>query len=230
MKARNTGIPAAQCLPDPLPSNPLVIAEQWLAEAQSDADVPNPNAMVLATVDSAGQPSARVVLCKSILPDPGAITFFTNYQSRKGQELVANPRAAAVFHWDHRHRQVRIEGSVQRLDSAESEAYFRTRHWLSRLGAWASMQSAPLPRGRTVAQLVTEAAQRFGVPYAGPGTPEPAIVDVDIPKPPYWGGYSLQAVSVELWVEGAFRIHDRARWTRPAAAGSGEWSGQRLQP
>jgi pyridoxamine 5'-phosphate oxidase len=221
----------AQCLPDPLPSNPLIIAEQWLAEARSDDDVPNPNAMVLASVDSAGQPSARVVLCKSILPESGAITFFTNFQSRKGQEFAANPRAAAVFHWDHRHRQVRIEGSVQPLENAESEAYFRTRHWFSRLGAWASQQSAPLPRGQTLAQLVTEAARRLGLPYGGPGTPEPATIDVDIPKPPHWGGYCLQAHAVELWVEGAFRLHDRARWTCDVAGPKPRaWSGLRLQP
>ena len=223
----------AQTLPDPLPVNPLTLAQEWLAQAQRDAAQPNPDSMVLATVDASGQPSARVVLCKGIEPEPGIITFVTHYQSRKGRELAANPRAALVFHWDHHHRQVRAEGRVQPLSEAENDAYFRTRPLLSRVGAWASQQSAPLPSGRTLIQQVIEAARRFGVPYGGPGTPEPADVDIDIPRPPYWGGFSLRVDAMELWVEGAYRIHDRARWTRSPVSGQvrGDgWSAMRLQP
>jgi pyridoxamine 5'-phosphate oxidase len=124
-----------EILPDPLPPNPLQVAAAWLAQAQIDAAQPNPNAMVLATVDTRGQPSARVVLCKEIAPEPGYIAFYTNYESRKGRELEGNPRAAVVFHWDHRHRQVRAEGTVEKLSDADSDAYFESRAWQSRLGA-----------------------------------------------------------------------------------------------
>src|SRR5580698_8263469 len=111
-----------ETLPDPLPENPLPLASQWLAQARLDASQPNPNAMVLATVDERGQPSARVVLCKEIAVQPGYILFYTNYHSRKGRELAANRRAAVVFHWDHRHRQVRAEGQVESLSDAENDA------------------------------------------------------------------------------------------------------------
>ena len=125
-----------------------IVAAAWLAQARADAAQPNPNAMVLATVDGRGQPSARVVLCKDIAAEAGFITFYTNYLSRKGRELEVNPRAAIVFHWDHRHRQVRAEGLVTRLSGAESDAYFSSRPWQSRLGAWASRQSEPVGRSR----------------------------------------------------------------------------------
>jgi pyridoxamine 5'-phosphate oxidase len=215
-------------LPDPLPLNPLEVAARWLAQAWADKAQPNPNAMVLATVDAAGQPSARVVLCKEIVADPGYVVFHTNYRSRKGTELAANPRAAVVFHWDHVHRQVRIEGRVEPLPAAESDAYFRSRAWVSRLGAWASQQSQPLESQDALKRAVAAQAQRFGIDYAGPGSPEPDKVTAEIPRPPNWGGYRLRAHSVELWTEGAFRIHDRARWTRSRPEDA--WSSTRLQP
>jgi len=215
-------------LPDPLPLNPLVVAAQWLAKACADKAQPNPNAMVLATADAAGQPSARVVLCKDIVPDPGYIVFHTNYLSRKGSELSGNPRAAVVFHWDHVHRQVRVEGQVEALPAAESDEYFRSRAWQSRLGAWASQQSQPLVSLDALKSAVAAQAKRFGIDYAGPGSPEPESVVADIPRPPHWGGYRLHAYAVELWVEGEFRIHDRARWTRSHP--EGPWSATRLQP
>ena len=197
-------IPTAwtETLPDDLPANPLQIVAKWLAEARSDAAQPNPNAMVLATVDARGWPSARVVLCKDIAVDAGYIAFYTNYQSRKGRELSRNPQAAIVFHWDHRHRQVRAEGRVEPL---------------------------------ALTQAVSAAARRFGIPYEGPGSREPDAVAVDIPRPDYWGGFRLNVHAVELWVEGDFRIHDRARWTRatdgPADPSSPlPWSATRLQP
>jgi pyridoxamine 5'-phosphate oxidase len=191
--------------------------------------------MVLATVDSRGYPSARVVLCKQITAQPGAILFYTNYRSRKGSELEGNPRAAVVFHWDHRHRQVRAEGSVVRLSKDESDEYFRTRAWQSRLGAWASQQSQPVESREALAAAVAREARRFGIPYGGPGTAEPNTISVDVPRPPHWGGYRLVPDAVELWVEGEFRIHDRARWTRVlpepgSGAGSAPWVATRLQP
>ena len=209
--------PWTETLPDPLPADPLELASQWLAQARLDAAQPNPNAMVLATVDERGQPSARVVLCKDIAPQSGHIVFYTNYQSRKGRELRKNPRAAIVFHWDHRHRQVRAEGHVEPLDDAQNDAYFGTRPWQSRIGAWASRQSEPVASRSDLGESVAAAAQRFGIAYGGPGTPEPAEVAVEVPRPPYWGGFRLDVEAVELWVEGEFRIHDRARWTRTGA-------------
>ena len=224
-----------ETLPDPLPANPLIVAAQWLAQAQLDAAQPNPNAMVLATVDARGYPSARVVLCKEIDAKIGRIVFYTNYRSRKGRELEAKRRAAVVFHWDHRHRQVRAEGAVETLSDAENDAYFRTRPWQSRLGAWASEQSRPVESRQALERSVTAAARRFGIPYEGPGTAEPGDVNVDVPRPPNWGGFRLYAEAVELWVEGEFRIHDRARWTRslPDPRGAdlhAPWSVTRLQP
>jgi pyridoxamine 5'-phosphate oxidase len=222
-------------LPDPLPENPLKVAVQWLAQAKLDLAQPNPDAMVLATVDSRGYPSARVVLCKEIAADPGFIVFYTNYRSRKGGELETNPRAAVVFHWDHRHRQVRAEGQVEPLSDTENDAYFRTRAWQSRLGAWASHQSQPVASREALTAAVAREARRFGIPYAGPGSAEPDEVSVQLPRPPVWGGYRLYADAVELWVEGEFRIHDRARWTRSLphsldAASKMPWVATRLQP
>ena len=219
-----------ETLPEPLPANPLIVAAQWLAQAKADAAQPNPNSMILATVDSRGPPSARVVLCKEIDPERGCIVFYTNYRSRKGRELEANPRAAVVFHWDHRHRQVRAEGLVEFVSDAESDAYFRTRAWQSRLGAWASEQSQPVNSRQALAGALTTMAHRFGIAYEGPGTAEPDSVAVDVPRPPHWGGYRLYADAVELWVEGEFRIHDRARWTRAFPDPGAGWSVTRLQP
>ena len=217
-----------ETLPDPLPRNPLEVAARWLERAIADASQPNPNAIVLASVDARGQPSARVVLCKGIETAAGCILFYTNYRSRKGAELKRNPRAAAVFHWDHVHRQVRIEGQVEEMSDAENDAYFHSRAWQSRLGAWASQQSEPLASRDELTAAVAAQAKRFGIAYDGPGSPEPDHVTVEVPRPPNWGGFRLRAEAVELWVEGEFRIHDRARWTRSLPAGA--WSATRLQP
>ena len=222
-----------ETLPEPLPANPLRTAADWLAQARSDASQPNPNSMVVATVDERGQPSARVVLCKDIVAEPGYIVFYTNHQSRKGRELHANPRAAIVFHWDHRHRQVRAEGRVEPLSDAENDAYFSSRPWQSQLGAWASHQSEPVESRKALSQAVTDAARRFGIPYAGPGTAEPEGLTIDVPRPAHWGGFRLVVDAMELWVEGEFRIHDRARWTRTldaAGAAGAAWTVTRLQP
>jgi pyridoxamine 5'-phosphate oxidase len=228
-----------ETLPDRLPENPLEVAAQWLSQARLDAAQPNPDAMVLATVDGRGYPSARVLLCKEITAQPGSIVFYTNYRSRKGGELEGNPRAAVVFHWDHRHRQVRVEGRVELLSNDENDAYFRTRAWQSRLGAWASQQSQPVDSREALVAAVAREARRFGIPY-GPASMEhasmePDNISVDVPRPPNWGGYRLNADAVELWVEGEFRIHDRARWTRVlpelgSVASSVPWVATRLQP
>lgn len=222
-------------LPDRLPDDPLEIANAWLAEAWQRQLQPNPNAMVLATVDARGQPSARVVLCKEITPRPGYLVFYTNYHSRKGRELAANPRAAVVLHWDHLQRQVRIEGPVVKAPEADSDAYFASRSWQRRLGAWASRQSEPLESREALLAAVTAEARRFGAPIPGQEEPEEGF-DITIPRPPHWGGYRLWAESVELWIEGHSRIHDRARWTRTLTPRGedqfepGPWSATRLQP
>lgn len=225
-------------LPDPLPPDPLQVAEQWLKQACDDQVQPNPNAMALATVGPGGQPSARIVLCKDIVLPPGYLVFYTNYESRKARELAAAPRACALFHWDALQRQVRIEGFVAQSPPSESDDYFASRPWQSRVGAWASQQSRPIGTRAQLIEQLRAAGRRFGTPPVGPDArEEDAGEDVDVPRPPHWGGYRLWAESVELWVEGPYRIHDRAQWTRtltPVGDGhlfhASPWHVQRLQP
>ena len=154
----------SELLPEVLPQEPLWLLAHWLEEAARLNISPNPNAMVLATADAHGVPSARVVLCKDLRPQPGYLTFFSNYESRKGRELDANPRAAAVLHWDVLHRQVRLEGRITRAPLTESEAYFASRSWQSRLSAWASHQSEPIASRAQMERAVETAAERFGAP------------------------------------------------------------------
>lgn len=224
-----------EVLAEVLPAEPLAIVSEWLAEAQAARTQPNPNAMVLATSTRDGQPSARVVLCKDIVPQPGYVVFYTNYLSLKGRQLRDNPRAAAVMHWDALRRQVRIEGPISTSPEADSDSYFASRAWQSRLGAWASAQSEPLASRALLLEAVQSTARRFGAPTPGsPGADD--SLRPTIPRPPHWGGFRLWAEAVELWVEGAARIHDRARWTRKLTAQpsggfrSGPWSATRLQP
>jgi len=224
-----------ETLPDPLPADPLVVVSDWLVQASAAHTQPNPNSMVLATSTREGRPSARVVLCKEIVPQPGYIVFYTNYLSAKGRQLKDNPHAAAVMHWDALHRQVRIEGQVVAAPAADSDSYFAARAWQSRIGAWASEQSEPIGSRALLLDSVQETARRFGAPTPGaPGADD--SLRITIPRPPHWGGYRLWADTVELWVEGAARIHDRARWQRnlkALASGSfrtDAWVATRLQP
>lgn len=214
---------SAPALPDPLPEDAMPLLQQWLDEAKAAARQPNPNAMVLATCSRDGQPSARVVLCRGIEVDSASITFFTNYQSRKAGELDEMARAALVFHWDHADRQARIEGRVERTSSEESDAYFRSRPLLSRLGSWASDQSRPMPRRLTLLERVVQAAERFDI---GPAELLDPAGSPQVTRPPHWGGYRLRAESVELWQGHAGRLHDRARWDREG----GGWRATRLFP
>jgi pyridoxamine 5'-phosphate oxidase len=215
-----------------LPAEPLALAAAWLAQAWRERRQPNPNTMTLATATPEGHPSARVVLCKDIVPSPGFIVFYTNYDSRKGRELAATARAAVVMHWDHLHRQVRVEGRIVKAPAADSDAYFASRALESRIGAWASQQSEPVASRADLLKAVASATQRFEPEGAPRG-------EVSVPRPAHWGGYRLWAQSVELWVEGAARIHDRARWTRTltprgadgeGAFDAGSWTATRLQP
>jgi pyridoxamine 5'-phosphate oxidase len=201
----------------------MALVAEWLAQAQRRRDQPNPNTMVLATCDDQGRPSARVVLSKQIDAAAGTVRFVTNYQSRKGQELAHNPRAALVMHWDHQHRQVRIEGIVRRAAAADSDAYFASRPRASQLGAHASAQSQPVASRAAMREQFDAAEARF-----------PASMSV--PRPAHWGGYVLWADAVELWMEGAARVHDRALWRRTlalegdAVRPAGGWTATRLQP
>ncbi len=215
-------------LPEPLPESPMPLFGQWFADARRLAVQPNPDAMVLATLSASNRPTGRVLLCKRVALDRGYLVFFTNYESAKGGELEKAPSACAVFHWDALHRQVRIEGTVVRCPAEESDQYFATRPFISRIGAWASQQSAPLASRSALAEQVRTVRQRFGF---GEETERGHV-----PRPPHWGGYRLWISSVELWVEGPGRIHDRAIWTReisPNADGefaTGQWQATRLNP
>jgi pyridoxamine 5'-phosphate oxidase len=214
-------VPRQDPLPEELPADPMPLFAQWFEAARVAQSQPNPDAMVLATATDDGRPSARVVLLKRLVTNPGYVVFYTNYDSRKGHELAANPRAAAVVHWDALGRQVRLEGVVSVSPADESDAYFVSRPLDSRIGAWASAQSQPLASRSTLLARVAAETSRLGA---------------TVPRPPNWGGYRLWPEAVELWTEGAFRIHDRARWTRglaPESSGAfraGPWQATRLYP
>ncbi len=225
-------------LPDPLPESPMELARAWLDEATRLKVQPNPNAMTLATVAADGRPAARIVLCRGLEVAVGCVTFYTNYTSRKGQELAATERAAVLFHWDTLHRQVRMEGPVTRVPEAESDAYFASRPWQSRVGAWASQQSQPVAQRADLKQELEAQARRFGAPVEELGGTG-GTRDYAVPRPDHWGGYRLWVEDAELWVEAAFRLHDRARWQRTlqatVSAGissfvGGPWRAARLQP
>jgi pyridoxamine 5'-phosphate oxidase len=191
-------------------ADPLRQFEKWFQEAIA-AKLPEPNAMTLATATPDGQPSARMVLLKGF--DASGFTFFTNYESRKGGELTANPRAALLFFWAELHRQVRIEGTVERVSQAESDDYFRSRPLGSRLGAWASAQSAVIASRAVLEERVREAMQRFP--------------DGDVPCPPNWGGYRVVPLTIEFWQGRPDRLHDRLRYQRMEPSG---WCIERLSP
>lgn len=221
----------APVLPATLPDDPLAFAVAWLAHATGNGVQRNPNAMVLATVGADGEPSARVVLCKEFVSDPGYLVFHTNYRSRKVAQLTANPQVAVTFHWDALGRQVRLQGLAVRSPEAESDAYFASRDRGSQLGAWGSDQSAPVTSRDALLAQIRQRAAALGVNPDDPGERRPAI-----PRPPHWGGIRVWPSRAELWIEGADRIHDRAAWTRtlepdgPHAFKPGPWSGTRLQP
>lgn len=188
--------------------DPLKQFELWLDQAIA-AQLPEPNAMTLATVGEGGRPSTRVVLIKGL--DARGIVWFTNYNSRKGRELAANPFAALQFHWVELERVVRIEGRAEKVSEAESDAYYASRPLDSRIGAWASPQSEVIS---SRAQLVAEAA-RYGAKFL-----------LNPPRPPHWGGYRLVPDRWEFWQGRASRLHDRLRYRLDAGA----WVRERLAP
>jgi len=227
---------SATKLPKELPSDPMNWAKVWLDEAFEKKVQRNPHAMFAATVDRDGQPSARAVLCKEFVVDPGYVVFYTNYQSDKVSHLNDNNRIALVFHWDGLGRQVRLEGECVRSPAAESDAYFETRDWASQIGAWGSDQSSPVASRAALIAQVSKRAMKLGV-GAAKNLRSIAVAERPvIPRPPHWGGIRVWPRRIELWIEGADRIHDRARWERPLAHRDddsftvGEWTGTRLQP
>jgi pyridoxamine 5'-phosphate oxidase len=189
--------------------DPITLFQDWFAEAR-EKEVGDPTAMALATADSRGVPSVRMVLLKEA--DARGFVFYTNVESRKGGELAANPRAALVFHWPAITRQVRVDGQVEQVSAAEADAYFATRARGSQIGAWASDQSRPLEGRFALERRVASFAARFGI-----GT---------IPRPQYWTGYRVVPGSIEFWRQQAFRLHDRVRYVRD---GTG-WTVERLYP
>ncbi len=213
---------------DALGDDPLAALATWI-EAAAEAGAEEPNAMALATVSAEGVPSVRFVLCKGVTPagadddgtndgtrdggGRGAVRFFTNYESRKAADLDATGVAAATFWWDRLERQVRLEGSVARLDAAASDAYFASRPRGSRVGAWASPQGREVEDREALERLAAEAEARFE------GTDE-------VPRPPFWGGYVLTPTYVEFWQGRSSRLHDRIAYAWEA----GGWRTSRLAP
>jgi len=190
--------------------DPFAISRRWLAEAEQQ-EINDPNAMALATVDDGGMPNVRMVLLKAIEDD--AFVFYTNFGSRKAQEVDGAGKAALLMHWKSLRRQLRVRGHVTREDGAKADAYFASRSLKSRLGAWASRQSQPL-ESRTA--LMAEVARRT------------LELGTNPPRPPFWGGYRIEPVEFEFWADGAFRLHDRFRWTREIP--SDRWKVARLSP
>ena len=190
-------------------ADPLELFAGWYDAAEASGLI-HPNAMALATATPDGRPSVRMVLLKDVGPE--GFVFYTNYESRKAVELDANPRGALCFHWAVLERQVRVEGPVRRIPREESEAYFATRPRGSRIGAWASHQSAELPDRATLEARYEE----YDRMYPGP----------DVPLPPFWGGYRLVPELMEFWQGKADRLHDRLAFTRT----EGGWSSRRLYP
>lgn len=189
---------------------PFDIARRWLGEA-SLTEVNDPNAMALATVGADGLPNVRMVLLKDLTAE-GAV-FYTNYESAKGQELSAQPKAALVLHWKTLRRQVRMRGLVKPKDGKSADDYYASRAFESRIGAWASKQSRPLQsRAVLEAEVASESARHGSNPA----------------RPPYWGGFCLEPVEIEFWADGAFRLHDRFVWRRSHPGGA--WQVERLYP
>lgn len=191
-------------------SDPFALAQSWLNEAEP-VEPNDPNAIALATVDADGLPNVRMVLLKEIEPD--AFVFYTNYGSQKGQEIEASGKAAFVLHWKSLRRQIRVRGLTVREEGPKADEYFASRSLKSRLGAWASQQSQPLSSREA---LMAEAAKVAVTKGTNP------------PRPPFWGGIRIQPLEIEFWADGAFRLHDRFRWSR--AQTTDNWTIRRLNP
>ncbi|WP_417208736.1 pyridoxamine 5'-phosphate oxidase [Antarctobacter sp.] len=190
--------------------DPFVIARNWLAEAV-ESETNDANAIALSTVDADGLPNARMVLLKEI--EDAAFVFYTNYESKKAQEIDQAGKAAFVMHWKSLRRQIRVRGLVDKEDGPQADAYYTSRSLKSRLGAWASQQSRPLASRAALMAEVARITARHGT---------------HPPRPPFWGGYRIHPLEIEFWADGAFRLHDRFRWSRKDM--STPWEITRLNP
>jgi pyridoxamine 5'-phosphate oxidase len=190
--------------------DPFELARAWLAEAQ-EAEINDANAAALATVDQHGLPNVRMVLLKAI--EDGGFVFYTNYESKKGREIILSGKAAMNLHWKSLRRQIRVRGTVEKTSGATSDAYYHSRPLGSRIGAWASKQSQPLD---SKAHLVKSVAVETARHRAAPNRPES------------WGGFFITPCEIEFWADAAFRLHDRFKWVRKSA--SENWSVVRLNP
>lgn len=193
-----------------LSRDPFALFAQWLADA-TRAEINDPNGVALATVDEDGLPDVRMVLLKGF--DERGFAFYTNFESAKGKQILANRKAAMCFHWKSLRRQVRVRGPVEIVDDAEADAYYATRARGSRIGAWASMQSRPLASRAVLEAAVAEYSARYG--------------ENDIPRPANWSGFRIVPTQIEFWQDGAFRLHDRVRFEREDG---GAWASARLYP
>ena len=191
-----------------VPGNPLPLFQLWFDQAVR-AECPEPNSMTLATADQSGNPSARIVLLKGA--DENGFTFFTNYDSQKGRDLAVRPQAALLFHWHELERQVRIQGVVERVSASESDEYFHSRPSASRIGAWASPQSAAIPNR----EFLEEAEKRFKAKFGDAP-----------PRPEHWGGYRLRPTEIEFWQGRPSRLHDRIHYKLDGST----WQVNRLAP
>ena len=191
-------------------NDPITLFSEWLAEAEK-SEPNDANAVALASVDGDGLPNVRMVLLKG--HDQRGFVFYTNFESKKGEEVLAGMKAAMGFHWKSLRRQVRIRGPVEIVSAEEADEYYNSRHPQSRLGAWASDQSRPLQDRETLMGKVDEYREKYG--------------EEDIPRPPNWSGFRIMPVEIEFWQDGDYRLHDRVKFTPD---GQGGWSGQRLYP
>ena len=188
--------------------DPFALARQWLAEAVK-SEPNDPDAIALATADPDGLPNVRMVLLKEI--EANAFVFYTNFESAKGREIAATGKAAFVLHWKSLRRQIRVRGLTEQVEDAQADAYYHSRALQSRIGAWASEQSRPLDSRATLMGKVARLSFEKGL------NPD---------RPPFWGGIRIRPVEIEFWADGAFRLHDRFRWT----LGDEGWAVQRLNP
>ncbi|MBB3460321.1 pyridoxamine 5'-phosphate oxidase [Rhizobium sp. BK377] len=190
---------------------PFKLFGEWLKEAEA-SEVNDPNAVALATVDEDGLPNVRMVLLKGF--DTDGFVFYTNFESRKGREILGQKKAAMCFHWKTLRRQVRVRGPVEIVTDAEADAYFATRPRGSRIGAWASKQSRPLESRFALEKAVAEYTARYAIG--------------EIPRPSYWSGFRIRPTSIEFWKDQKFRLHDRIEFHRPTPEGA--WGKVRMYP